>query len=392
MKLSAEAGPNNNITEIMKTHSFFATITAGCASLLLLAACNSDKEKTPDDHAPVPIDVARAVTDSVTVFKNIPGKLMALDMVDIVARVDGYLRSIDYQSGQVVKKGQLLFTIEDTQYRDAVNQASASLASARSSYQYAQAHYAALQKALQSDAVSQMEVRQALSAVEQARASISAAEAALQTARTNLSYCRVYAPFTGRITASTPSVGAYLAGAAAPVTLATIYKDSEMQAYFTIEDQSFLRGFTDEAKRSALRYDSIPIIFTEQLPHKYYGDLRYLAPDVDTSTGTMQLRADIANPYGELREGMYVSVDFPLSVDPKAVLVKDASISTDQLGKYLYTVNDSNKVVCTHIEVGSLVHDTMRVVTSGLKAGDTYVTKALLKVRPGMVVKPVYSK
>ena len=89
---------------------------------------------------------------------------------------------------------------------------------------------------------------------------------------------------------------------------------------------------------------------------------------------------------------MYVSVNFPMRTDPKAVLVKDASISNDQLGKYLYTVNDSNKIVYTHIETGDIVHDSMRVVTSGLKSGTPYVTKALLKVRPGMQVKPVFTK
>lgn len=374
----------------MKTSIFPALLAASL--LLTVYSCHSDKNKDTRSDEPMPVSVARAVTDSVTIYKNIPGTLRAVDEVDIVARVNGYLRAINYKSGDVVRQGQLLFTIEDTQYRDAVNQAQSALSSARSAYQYASAHYAALQKAFKSDAVSQMEVLQAKSAVEQAQSQISSAQAQLQTARTNLGYCRVYAPFTGRITAAIPSVGAYLNGAGAPVTLATLYKDSKIQAYFTIEDQSFLRAFTDEAKREGLRYDSIPIIFNEKLPHQYYGNLQYLAPDIDPNTGTMQVRADIPNPYGELREGMYVSVNFPMRTDPKAVLVKDASISNDQLGKYLYTVNDSNKIVYTHIETGDIVHDSMRVVTSGLKSGTPYVTKALLKVRPGMQVKPVFTK
>lgn len=376
--------------QIMKTRIIPALIAA--ALLPTVYSCHSDKDKNAHADEVMPVSVARAVSDSVTIYKNIPGVLRAVDEVDIVARVNGYLRSINYRSGDVVSQGQLLFVIEDTQYRDAVNQAQSSLSSARSAYQYASAHYAALQKALKSDAVSQMEVLQAKSAVEQAQSDISSAQAQLQTARINLGYCRVYAPFTGRITAPIPSVGAYLNGAGAPVKLATLYKDSKIQAYFTIEDQSFLRAFTDAAKREGLRYDSIPIIFTEQLPHKYYGNLKYLAPDIDPNTGTMQVRADIANTYGELREGMYVSVNFPMRTDPHAVLVKDASISTDQLGKYLYTVNDSNKIVYTHIETGDLVHDSMRVVNSGLKAGTPYVTKALLKVRPGMQIKPVFTK
>lgn len=371
----------------MKQLSILTVIaSAALAALPALTGCKHGE--APQGEEAMPIDVARAVTDSVVTYRDIPGSLHALNKVDIVARVNGTLRSINYKSGDVVKKGQLLFTIEDTPYRDAVNQASAALASAKSSYEYASSHYAAMQKALATDAVSVMEVKQSKSAMEQAAASIRTAQAQLETARTQLGYCRVYAPFTGRITAAGPSVGAYLNGEGAAVAMATIYDDSRMEAYFTIEDASFLKNFA-AAHPDRAEYDSIPISFTEQLPHAYSGKLTYLAPDIDPSTGTMQIRATIDNPYGELRDGMFVSVKLPTSVNPRAVLVKDAAISTDQRGKYLYTVNDSDKVVYTPVTVGDVVHDSMRVALEGVAAGTPYVTKALLKVRPGMRVKPV---
>lgn len=194
-----------------------AVTAAGCPS------CGSKSSDSGKEEAPA-VDVARAATDSVTLYRQIPGILHAADKVDLVARVSGYLRSINYNSGDVVKKGQLLFTIEDTRYRDAVAQAGSQLQSAKSSYEYARSHYEAMLKALKSDAVSQMEVKQAKSAMEQAAAEINNARAALQTASTQLGYCRIYAPFTGRITASSASVGAFLNGEAAPQTLATIYE------------------------------------------------------------------------------------------------------------------------------------------------------------------------
>lgn len=376
------------IAEIMKYVSL-SLMALAC----IAASMPSCKKKEAHATETVPeISVARAVTDSVTIYKSIPGTIRANDKVDLVARVNGYLRSTNYQSGDIVEKGQLLFTIEDQTYRDAVSQAQASLASAQSAYEYASSHYEALQKAFKSDAVSAMEVKQAKSAMEQAAADIREARAQLQTAQTTLGYCRVYAPFRGRVSASGPGVGAYLNGAGAPVTLATIYNDAKVQAYFTIEDASFMRQFESVKQREHVNYDSIPLVFSETLPHSYKASLKYIAPEVDASTGTMQLRAVLDNPYGELREGMYVSVQFPMGVNPEAVLIKDASISTDQLGKYIYTVNDSNKVVYTHIETGALVHDSMRVVTSGLKAGTPYVTKALLKVRPGVKIKPSYTR
>ena len=369
-------------------HTFLhAALALATATIIIpVSSCQSDKHDTADE-APS-IEVARSQSDSVTAYRTIPGTLHALNKVDLVARVNGYLRSINYKKGDIVEKGQLLFTIEDTQYRDAVNQATANLASARSAHEYAASHYQAMEKALKFDAVSLMEVKQAKSTLEQAEASIRTAQAQLETARTQLGYCRVYAPFRGRITASGPSVGAYLNGEGAPVTMATIYDDSSMQAYFTVEDGSFLKSFAKDSATAA-GYDSIPITFSEHLPHNYYGALSYLSPDFDPSTGTMQLRAVIKNPYGELRDGMYASVKLPTGTNANAVIVKDASIATDQLGKYLYTVNDSNKIVYTPVKTAEMANDSMRVITSGLPAGTLYVTKALLKVRPGMIIKPV---
>lgn len=237
-----------------------------------------------------------------------------------------------------------------------------------------------------------MEVNQAKSNLETSAASIKNAQAALQTAQTNLAYCTVRAPIAGTVTASTMSAGSYVAGAASPVVLATLYDNSHVRADFYIEDASFLRMFINDNNRQLIDYDSIPINFNETLPHTYAAKLQYMAPDVNTSTGTLQLRANMENPYGELRDGMFVTVSLPYKVEPKAMLVKDASISTDQLGKFIYVVNDSNKVVYTPIQVGDLVDDTMRVVTSGINPTDRYVTKALLKVRAGMEVKPVETK
>lgn len=373
----------------MKPHITPLSVIAAClTAVALTTGCTHTKhiEETPQA---MPVDVSRAVTDSVTLYRKIPGTIHASSKVDLVARVSGYLRSVNYQGGDIVERGQLLFTIEDTRYRDAVREAEASLASAQSARQYAASHYAAIEKAFKSNAVSQMEVRQAKSALEQATADIASAQAQLQSARTNLGYCRVYAPFRGRISAAVPSVGAFLNGEAAPVTLATIFKDDVVEAHFDITDNSFLKELSEMQKRNDLGLDSMPIEFSEQLPHTYYADLRYLSPDIDSSTGTMQLHASIPNPYGELRTGMYVDVMFSTGVLPRAVLVKDAAISTDQAGKYLYTVSDSNKVVHTPVKVGDIVHDSMRVITSGIEAGTPYVTKALLKVRPGMSIRPV---
>lgn len=358
-------------------------------ALVALVFGSGCKSKADEDATQIPdIDVAQVKVDSVTTYNVYPGTLTANRSVDLVARVSGYLNGQYYQNGDFVKKGQLLFTIEDTQYRDAVQQAQAQLATARSNYDYAAAQYSAMKKALESDAVAKMEVTKAQSAMEQAQASIKTAQAALQTAQTQLGYCRVYAPFDGHVTMSTLSTGNFVDGAASPVTLATIYEDNVMYAVFYVDDKT-LQEIENEAGGNILDADSIPIHFDQDVRGTYFGKMNFVAPDVDPTTGTLKLRAEIQNTYGELHDGMFVSISLPSSFSPDAMLVKDSAISTDQLGKYLYTVDSVGTVAYTPIEVGQIINDSLRVVTKGVKPGEMYVTKAMLKVRDGMKVNPV---
>lgn len=370
----------------MKTHQLILAF----AAISLLASCH---HKSTEQQAGVPpIDVARVATDSIVLSKTYPGTLSAVSSVDIVGRVNGYLQSQNYTEGERVQKGQVLFQIEPTQYQDAVAQAKAALETAQSQYDYSSRNYEAMTKALESDAVSQIEVAQAKSAVESAQAAIANAKAALQTAQTNLSYCTVRAPFSGMVTKSDLRPGAYISGAGAPVTLATIYDNSKLYANFYIDDAAYVRSLADQRNRHLIDYDHVPVAFGESLPHQYEGRLTYISPDVETTTGSLLLRVEIDSPYGELRDGMYVTIDLPYAMEPHALLVKDAAISTSQSMKFLYVVNDSNRVVYTPIEIGDMANDSMRIVTSGLRGGESYVTKALLKVRPGMEIKPVMTE
>lgn len=327
--------------------------------------------------------------DSVTLYKKFPGTLIANASVAIVARVNGIITGKYYNSGDKVAKGALLFTIESEPYSDAVKQAEATLATARSSYDYASHQRAAMEKAYKSDAVSEMELEQARSSEREAEASIKNAEAALSSARAKLGYCRVTAPIAGRVSDNILSVGNYVSGEGEPVTLCNIYDNSSMIAVFGIEDVALAHRINNSIKEGL---KDIPLGFGQKLEHEYTGRMLYVAPDMSSSTGTLTMQTLIDNPCDELRPGMYVDVSLPTGVDPEAILVRDASLSTDQLGKFLYTVNDSDRVVYTHVQVGELADDSMRIVTSGLKPGDRYVTSAMLKVRDGMTIKPIEQK
>jgi RND family efflux transporter MFP subunit len=359
-------------------------------SIAFIVGCTRKRSATSVD--PECVSVAVPIVDSITIYRTYPAYASANATVDVVGRVDGLLLSKEYNAGDIVKKGQVLFTLEPTTYVDAVTQAQSQLATAESQLDYASRQYRAMAVAMESDAVSQMDLIQAENNMLQAEASVKKAKAALNTALVNLNYCTVTAPITGMITSSTSDVGNYIGGEASPVTLATLYDVSSIVFEFAVEDTQYeqmIAAMDDPLYAASYRH--IPLTFSPALPHDYEADLFYTSPAVDRSTGTVVLKVRVDNPYGELSPGMYATVNMPFATMPRAVLVMDRSISTDQLGRYLYVVNDSNRVVYTPIEAGELYHDSLRVVTKGVDPTSRYVTSALLKVRDGMKVNAVMS-
>lgn len=360
--------------------------------ILNTVSCKKSLSKHIDEEEEPTVNVTTPVIDSIVLYKTYPGIISASSSAVVVGKVNGELLTQNYESGSFVNKGQVLFTIESSTYRDAVKQANASLATAKSELEYAASNYAALKDALESDAVSQIEVIQAKSEMEQAEAAVKNAEAALSHANTKLSYCTIKAPLSGYATSAIPKLGEYISGEDSPVEFCTIYNNTEMTAEFNIEDSQYQKMAGINDKYTKTLYQNIPIKFTNSLPHSYSANLVYESPSIDSSTGTLLLKGKIKNIDNELRDGMYVTVDLPYGVNPRAILIKDASIGTDQLGKYVYVVNDSDRVVYTPIKLGDLYQDSLRVVNEGLKPEDRYVTEALLSVRNGMKVNPRISR
>lgn len=374
----------------MHIHTRAYSTTALTVLLMLgTAACHKNRKESQ----PVPeISVATPTVDSVVLHKTYPGYIRAVNSADVVALVDGRIISVNYKEGGYVQKGAILFTIESDKYRDAVKQAAASLTTAKAQYEYSSRQYSAMKKAIESDAVSEMEMLQAKSQMVEAQAAIRSSEAALQTARINLSHCTVTAPVSGHITAPLVTAGNYVSGSMSPVKLASIYDDSQMKAVFNIEESQYRLMSANTPEDNGPLYTAVPLLFTPELPERFTADLYYTSPAVNTSTGTLTLEGKIVNKDKLLKDGMYVTVNLPYGINPKAILIRDASIGRDQRGSYVYCVNDSNRIVYTPIEPGELYHDTLRIVNSGLTPGDRYVTQALLRVVNGEEVKPVESK
>lgn len=356
------------------------------SATLSLGACHKKDRKA--DAATPEIDVALPQVDSVIIHKSYPATLSSTDVADVVAQVNGRIIRKVYQSGSYVHAGDVLFTIDPSVYNDAVAREKAALASAESAYDYARREYEAQKEAYKSDAVAKMDLIQSESAMQQAAASVRNAKAALQTALTNLSNCTVRASINGYITSADYADGSYVAGENSPVKLATIYDEKSFNVVFNVEEGEYARILANNGGIKNPVFRKVPLKFPSALPHSYTIDMTYSAPAVDSSTGTLTLMGIVDNQNSELKEGMYCTVLLPTADVPDAILVKDASIGTDQLGSYLYVVNDSNIVTQRHISVGELYSDSLRIVTDGLKPEERYVTKALLTVRNGMKIHP----
>ena len=359
------------------------------AFILVVAAITGACDKREKSIAPLPIEVSYPETRDVVLTREYPGYLDADATIAIVGRVNGTLQGSYYTAGQRVKKGDMLFIIEPTQYINAVKQAEAALQTAKAKLKYAENNYERMKTAIKRNAVSEIDLLQAETNVATGKAAVNDAEAQLSNARTNLDYCYVKAPHNGLVSLSEYSSGSYIAGSMSPVTLATLYKDDTMYSYFDITDNEWLQ----RQKRGKVAQDEY--ITFNLGGDKYFrrkARMDYLSPNIDLGTGTLKVRAQLDNSDGFLKSGAYISVVLPYKNISDGILIKDAAIGSDQLGRYIYVVNDSNIVEYRHIEAADIVDDTMRLVTKGLDSNERYVTRALVKVRNGIKITPVMEK
>ena len=319
-----------------------------------------------------------------------PAYLEAVQTVNLVARVSGFIEKMDYIPGVPVKKGQLLFVIEPQPYQDQLNAASAELKSMQARLIYAKAQYEKMKEAMPSKAISEIDFIQAESDYHAAIANLQNARAQLNTARTNLNYCYIKAPFDGRVSRNLVDVQNFVSGSTQPVTLATMYRDKFMFAYFNMAYSEFQN--LPVINNPLTTHDSLMMLtFTDAADTNriWKGKLDYSSPNVDLQTGTVTVRAIAENPDEELLSGMYVKITIPYKNVPNALLIPESSIGTNQAGRYVYLVHQDNQIDQQIVKVGILSPDGMREIISGAGPDSRYVVEAMMTVRPGMKVEPV---
>jgi RND family efflux transporter MFP subunit len=360
-------------------------LTAILLGALTLAGC-----KQQNAYAPVPpakVTVALPVQKKITRYLEVTGNTAAVNSVDLTARVQGFLDQINYVDGTAVKKGAQLFVIEPLLYWTKLQQATAAQESAQAALTNSQIELSRQQTLVRQDVAAQRALDDALSKRDQAQGDLDQAKANTQIAAINYSYTRVTAPFDGVVSEHLQSVG-QLVGTT-PTTLATIVQQDPIYVNFTVSEQSVLRIRADLRRRGlgSIDLNKVPVeigLQNEQgYPHT--GNLDYVAPSVNQSTGTLQVRGVLPNADHTLVPGYYARVRVPVERNAEALLVPNTATGSDQAGRYVLVVNQDGIVEQRHVELGE-ADGEMRVVLTGLKPDERVVISGVQRAVPGAKV------
>lgn len=370
---------------------------SGACSLILVvglacsvAACKPDNKFV----APPPpeVSVAPPLQQKVVPYIEQTGNTQAVNTVDLVARVEGFLTEIEYQDGQFAKKGEPLFKIDPTTYAAKVKQAEAEVVSAKALLVQAEAEFKRQETLLRQNVSAQNTYDQAKAKRDSNQANVENQTANLVIAQANLDYTGVVAPFDGVVTKRLVSVGE-LVGATGPTKLATIVQLDPIYVSFNLSEQDVLNIRRNLADRRITleQLNKVPIeigLMTEQgYPHK--GHLDYVSPNVDATTGTVLVRGVFDNPDRALLPGFFVRVRVPVGLAEKTMLVvPDRVLAEDQTGRYLMVVNKDNVVEQRRVKVGQLLVGNLRAIESGLSADDRVVITTNGRAIPGAKVVP----
>lgn len=361
----------------------FAIAAAG-----FLAGCEESNRYVPPP--PPQVAVANPLRMNVIGYLEETGTLAAVNSVDLVARIPGFVTAIQYTDGAFVKKGAPLFQIEPEPYKAKWDQAIAAVDAAKAQLANSQAEFDRQADLVKRQVSTQANYDKALAQRDSDKANLEAQEANAEVAKINYGYTQVSAPFDGIVTARLISVGEYVGANGTPTKLATIVQIDPIWVNFNINEQDVQRVRAERAKMGQTSNDvsNIPVEMGLQTDtgFPYSGHLDYAAPTVTAGTGTLAVRGIFANPKASLLPGYYVRVRVP-GPGQEQFLVPDVAIGADQGGRYLLVLNADNVVEQRKIEAGQHV-GSMRVILKGLKPDDRVVVDGTLRAVPGQKVDP----
>ena len=349
--------------------------TVGClGAMILLAGCDKKAEHPP---AVAQVTVAKPLSQEVVTYQLFDGNVQALKSVDLTARVSGYLSQIKFADGAYVKKDQLLMVIQQDQYQQQVNLAQAV-------YTQAKIELDRQRNLLKQNATSQASVDNAVSAYSQA-------EANLQLAKLSLSYTEIRAPFDGLMGRHLIDVGNYLNGSTGGVKLASIDMISPVFVYFSVNEREVLQFRKDHAedavKKSMVNKLQVYVALQNEQGYPHHGTLDFASNTLSTSTGTLQLRAELPNVDLSLLPGYYAKVMVEYGKPHQEILIPALAVQTDQQGHYIFVMDDAKVAHRQNIVVGQKFGKLVEV-TTGLTASQSAIINGFINVRDGQAVSP----
>ncbi|MFM0228537.1 efflux RND transporter periplasmic adaptor subunit [Paraburkholderia dipogonis] len=329
------------------------------------------------------VDVAVVLSQTITDWQSYSGRLEAIDHVEVRPLVAGTIVAVHFKDGALVKKGDPLFTIDPRPYQAEVDRAAAQVAAAKARAIYTSTDAARADRLLADNAIAKRDYDEKQNASREAAAGVKAAEAALEAAQVNLGYTRITAPVTGRVSRAELTVGNVVSiGSSAPL-LTTLVSVSPIYASFDVDEQTYLQYLGRD------RNSKVPVSLglANEDGYSRKGAVTSVDNRLDTSSGTIRVRATIDNADGALVPGLYARVKVGGGEPHPAILIDDAAVGTDQAKKFVLVVDTANKVVYREVQLGGL-HDNLRVVTAGLKVGERIVVNGMVHAKPSDTVSP----
>lgn len=351
-----------------------------------LAGCSRNEAATPAGMPAPQVTVAPAVSQGVTEFDQFTGRIQPVERVEIRPRVSGYIASVEFAEGREVSKGDVLFVIDPRPYEAELKRAQAELARATAASTLARTEHDRATKLLGLRAISQEEFDTRVSGSEQAQANVAAAQAAVDAAQLNLTFTQVRSPISGLISKAQVTAGNLVTSG--DTLLTTVVSMDPVYVEFQGDEQMYLKYVRDTQRASSNKQATpvwVGLANEEGYPHQ--GAVVFVDNELDPATGTVRLRGKLDNRQRLYTPGMFARIRISGSGEQPAVVVRDSAIGTDQTVRYVYVVDAQNKVEYRAVQLGPSV-DGLRVVRTGLQAGENIVVNGLQRVRPGATVTP----
>ncbi|QDG77795.1 efflux RND transporter periplasmic adaptor subunit [Labrenzia sp. PHM005] len=357
---------------------------------VFLAGCSDNSAEQQAAPPPPSVTVEKVVKTEVRESARFVGQIAAVDQVDLIARVSGFLEEKKVPDGSMVKEGAALFTIEKAEYEAALAKAKADVASAKADAALKAADEKRDKDLLQKGHVSEAAYEATLAQKQQAEASVAATQSALQQAELNLSYTDISAPFPGQIGKTTYSVGEVVGPTAQP--LVKLIRLAPVYVNFSVSEAEYLNAVKthgiNPADISPDKSPDIKLVLPNGEEYQEKGKIVYIDNAIDPTTGTLSFRGQFKNEDVRLLAGTYVTVILEAPETLEALVVPQSAIQRDQKGDFALLITADKKVQQVYVDLGQQI-ETKFVVNKGLDEGAEVITEGLQKVRPGVEVNPV---